>query len=220
MANPHNRPRTFARRSTTRTSKIAGRTRTARRAQPPQGKLEPSTVIHIDSLPRPKRRYAGLLNNLIASGLIVWPFFFDERTAATPPPGDLAKDTSFWIQIVALVVAISLATSASFRGSRKSTLGALIFLLTALVMVFVTTYYRVGDGQNFQPELTKADALYFTLGTLTTAGTGSITPISDYARLLVSCQMIINSVFTVWVVTIAVERLSNSMAARTKQRSS
>jgi hypothetical protein len=53
-----------------------------------------------------------------------------------------------------------------------------------------------------------ADAFYFALRTLTTAGTGTIAPTSDLSRALVSGQMVLDLVFVAVVVTIAVTRCS------------
>jgi hypothetical protein len=52
-------------------------------------------------------------------------------------------------------------------------------------------YAPVGREQKVAPvRVEPADAFYFTVGTLTTAGTGSLTPASESCRLLASLQMV------------------------------
>jgi hypothetical protein len=80
------------------------------------------------------------------------------------------------------------------------------FLL--LIVDFAGFYWRFGTAPNFNATLSRLDALYFTLGTLTTAGTGSITPESQLARGLVSIQMILDLMLVAVAATIIVARLS------------
>ena len=80
------------------------------------------------------------------------------------------------------------------------------FLL--ITVEFATLYWVIGTRPNFNPELSRWDATYFALGTLTTAGTGTIAPISDLARALVSGQMVVDLLFVAGALTIAVARWS------------
>jgi Ion channel len=77
-----------------------------------------------------------------------------------------------------------------------------------IVLLFTMVYWRIGTKANFGAELSKVDALYFALGTMTTAGTGTIAPISGLARGLVSGQMVVDFIFVASAVTIAITRLS------------
>jgi hypothetical protein len=69
-------------------------------------------------------------------------------------------------------------------------------------------YWAIGTRPNFGSELSRVDAVYFALGTLTTAGTGTIAPTSGLARGLVSGQMIVDLVFVAGALTIAITRWS------------
>jgi voltage-gated potassium channel Kch len=73
---------------------------------------------------------------------------------------------------------------------------------------FAVLYWFIGTTANFNVELSRIDALYFALGTLTTAGTGTIAPTSDLARAIVSGQMVLDLAFIASAVTIAVTRWS------------
>jgi hypothetical protein len=84
------------------------------------------------------------------------------------------------------------------------------FLLIA--MQFATIYWIIGTTENFSVELSHWGAIYFALGTLTTAGTGTIAPTSDLARAIVSDQMILDFVFVGIALTLAITRWSESRA--------
>jgi hypothetical protein len=80
------------------------------------------------------------------------------------------------------------------------------FLL--ITVEFATLYWSIGTTANFNVELSRIDAIYFALGTLTTAGTGTIAPTSDLARAIVGGQMILDLVFVAYVLTVTVTRWS------------
>ena len=61
-----------------------------------------------------------------------------------------------------------------------------------LFETFTLLYWNIGTARNFGHSLSHLDAAYFMLGTLTTAGTGSIAPISESARLVVTIQYVVD----------------------------
>jgi cytochrome bd-type quinol oxidase subunit 2 len=77
-----------------------------------------------------------------------------------------------------------------------------------ITVLFSILYWTIGTEKNFSVKLSRIDAIYFSLGTLTTAGTGTIGPTSDLSRALVSGQMVLDLVFVAVVVTTAVTRWS------------
>jgi hypothetical protein len=79
-----------------------------------------------------------------------------------------------------------------------------------VVVLFAINYWDIGTAANFGAQLSKMDALYFSLGTMTTAGTGTIAPVSALARSLVSGQMILEFVFVSVAVTIAITSWSEN----------
>ena len=92
-------------------------------------------------------------------------------------------------------------------------LAAFILAMTVVVSLFASLYLSFGTAQTFHYDHTvsnlspdhgtkarvtfdcfghqigRADAIYMSTGTLTTAGTGSLTPKSDTCRELASVQM-------------------------------
>lgn len=109
------------------------------------------------------------------------------------------------------------------RGARGVTIALVASLINAflyLVVTFAGLYYHFGTSSNFsKPLVTRVDALYFTLGTLTTAGTGNIAPVSQLSRGLTSLQMVIDLVYITIAVAIAVTRLTERTSLQLLPRS-
>jgi Ion channel len=65
------------------------------------------------------------------------------------------------------------------------------------VIAFATTYLSISHGQSssFNSELSKLDALYFTVTVVATVGFGDIVPRSNLARSVTTVQMLLDLVF-------------------------
>lgn len=64
--------------------------------------------------------------------------------------------------------------------------------LPTLVIIFAFTYLTISraDPQSFSESLSRVDAMYFTVSTVSTVGLGDITPVSAGARIVVTFQML------------------------------
>lgn len=93
------------------------------------------------------------------------------------------------------------------------------YYLMAFTILFMVSYWNCGGGHNFNMHLTRLDAAYFTIGTLSTAGTGNIVPTSELARALQALQMALNLVFLSIAVALVVARLG-SVRRKVKDRDS
>jgi hypothetical protein len=78
---------------------------------------------------------------------------------------------------------------------------------SALVQGFSGLYWSYGTAVNFSQALSKWDAVYFTLGTLTTAGTGNLWAKSEIAKQFVSLQLLVDLLFVGGAVALVVARL-------------
>jgi voltage-gated potassium channel len=87
--------------------------------------------------------------------------------------------------------------------------------LSAVVLDFTIIYWTLGTAQNFNAPLTKLYALYITVGTFSTAGTGSIYPTSEVARACVTVQMALDVAVVGVVLAGIASRLTTS--ARTSR---
>lgn len=97
------------------------------------------------------------------------------------------------------------------------TVATLVFLVLYVIVLFAWTYWDIGTLTNFGQRLTHIDAIYVSVGTLSTAGTGSISAMSKLARGVQSAQMTIDMVLVVFVGGVVVTRYT---AGRQKPRAS
>jgi hypothetical protein len=96
----------------------------------------------------------------------------------------------------------------------------LFYGFSSLLAVFSTLYWNYGTANNFTERLTQLDAIYFSVGTLSTAGTGNISAVSQVARGLQTLQMILDISFVVFAVSLAIAGISLRMQKKQDQYSS
>jgi hypothetical protein len=94
----------------------------------------------------------------------------------------------------------------------------LLFGFSSLVGNFSILYWNYGTATNFNEYLTRLDAVYFAVGTLTTAGTGTISAVSQLARGLQGLQMALDIGFILFAVALAVAEISARMQRRRDQQ--
>jgi hypothetical protein len=85
-------------------------------------------------------------------------------------------------------------------------------IMAAFVGVFAAIYVQLShdsSGACLGGRITKLDAVYFTLGTLSTAGTGELTAVSQQCRGIVSVQLVAGFV----LVTVAIAGLVSRLLA-------
>jgi Ion channel/Ribbon-helix-helix protein, copG family len=80
----------------------------------------------------------------------------------------------------------------------------------AVLSVFAYAYWLLGSLRpaSFNLPLSRVDAIYFTLGTFTTTGTGRFVAQSSLAELLVSCQVVLGWGFVAVLVALLVPRVA------------
>lgn len=95
--------------------------------------------------------------------------------------------------------------AAAGLGDPRVRLDVLVLVVIVVVPLFALTSYAVQqvDDTQFADLETKTDALYFTLATLTTVGYGDVHAAGQWARALVSVQIVVNVVFVAAVVSLA-----------------
>lgn len=99
--------------------------------------------------------------------------------------------------LLALVVVLLVRRIRSAPLPQLKALEALVVVLMKFICLFAGTYLMVShfDSSAFDEPLTHVSALYFTVVTFGTVGFGDIVAQSDFARLLVSVQIILDFVF-------------------------
>jgi Ion channel len=117
---------------------------------------------------------------------------------------------------VTVATAIYLLVEVARFGSLLDILVSLLYAFSTLTAIFSTLYWNYGTAANFSHVLTRLDAIYFTVGTMTTAGTGNINASSEVARGLQILQMVLDLGLVVFAVGLVVAELSS----RTKRTTS
>jgi NhaP-type Na+/H+ or K+/H+ antiporter len=90
----------------------------------------------------------------------------------------------------------------------------LLATLSIIVVSFATAYYSL-RGHSFNEPLTHIDALYMAVGTLSTAGSGSLGAISQAARGFQTIEMAVGMVAVVFTLSILVARFSSVWSEQT-----
>jgi len=105
-----------------------------------------------------------------------------------------------------------MASSLKMVTQRRAPLGIVAVKITAaalwLFVTFALIYWNIGTPRNFGHSLSHLDSAYFMLGILTTAGTGSIAPQSESARLVVTLQYVVDLGFMALVLGVFASRLA------------
>jgi Ion channel len=85
--------------------------------------------------------------------------------------------------------------------------------LSVLIADFAFIYWRGGTRANWGMPLSHIDALFLTIGTLTTAGTGGIAPHTEWARGMLTIQMTVDIVSVTLITGLVIARLTAGRAA-------
>jgi len=138
-------------------------------------------------------------------------FFFGSRPETAhvlgvpiPPSGGPAGYVG--IALAYMLVLVGIVFVKSTLTDPAALLATFAFILAGFVGAFAAIYVQLSHdspGSCFSAPVTKVDAIYFTLGTLSTAGTGDLTVVSEQCRAIVSAQLVAGFV----MVTIAVAGL-------------
>lgn len=121
---------------------------------------------------------------------------------------------SFDLFVVAIAIALVVA-AARTKIRTPDLILALVIAALLLLGIFSDVYLTYGHGQHqhdFNERLTKIDAVYFAVGTLSTAGTGHIEAISERARTVQLMEMLLGLALVLFAVSAVVARLMSSSA--------
>lgn len=149
----------------------------------------------IDRLSRAQRRRVvawGLLRALIAAVVLVTLYFVIplEWLDTLPPAVAMVVAAGVLVSVSAWqVLAIIRAVEPGLRA-----IEALAVIAPLYLLVFAATYFLLEHNvpSSFTQELTRMDALYFTVTVFATVGFGDIAAVSQTGRVIVTIQMVIN----------------------------
>ena len=140
---------------------------------------------------------------LLLIQVYLWGGFFAQTNRFPAPPILIANDA---LGILAGIAVVVWWSRSKVSLSRISVI--LLYTLLLLMIDFSFFYWSYGSTANFNLELTHLDAIYFAVGTLSTAGTGDISAVSETARGIQTIQMMLDLGFVVLAVAMVVARFS------------
>lgn len=106
---------------------------------------------------------------------------------------------------VAMFILLLFIVPSNFRRN----MALIAYVLSFMVVTFATIYFGYGTTENYNIWLSRLDAIYFSIGTLTTAGTGNIVATSELSRLFQTLQMVLGFILVVFAVSIVISRISS-----------
>jgi voltage-gated potassium channel len=134
----------------------------------------------------------ALLRSLAISAVLVALYYLLPLDHLKTLPTGIPLITGLVILAAVTVWQIRAIVSASHPAVRA--VEALAVTAPTFLLLFAADYFLMSqhDPATFTQQLTRSDALYFTVSTFSTVGFGDITPVGQYARLVVTAQMILD----------------------------
>ena len=123
--------------------------------------------------------------------------------------GIVAVDAFFLACLVVLLVLL-----ARFDRTAVGLILLLLATFSAVVAIFSRIYWGYGGPSNFTRPLTHLDSVYFALGTLSTAGSGTLAATSESARAIQTVQMAIDVPLTLIAVAAVIARFATQFRTR------
>jgi hypothetical protein len=164
-----------------------------------------AVVALVKRKPRPAGYLAGT-GYVLFFPIHLW-FWQFELTGRAPTGAGYIWNGAQQIVLSGIVPLIVVSSFRRFRPVVTAIL--LVYVFSLLLQLFSYIYWSYGTTRNFSITLSHLDSFYFALGTLTTAGTGTISAISETARQIQTLQMGLDLTFVGIVVAINLARYSN-----------
>ena len=155
------------------------------------------TVRFDDLSVHEKRRLVvrAALRTIITVALVVAVYFLVPMDRAISP----ATVTELLLGVLALVWVVAWQVRQIIRSEHPGVraVEALAFTFPLYILLFATAYYLMDHANptTFTQPLSRIDSMYFSVTVFTTVGFGDITAKAQAARVLVTCQMILDLAF-------------------------
>ena len=153
-----------------------------------------------------RRRIIGaLLRILVVIGVLLAVYLtapIDER-----PVGRVAIRLFIGLAAVVVVLIWQIRAVTKSEYPTQRAVEAVATCIPLLILVFASAYVAVADNvsDSFSEDLSRLDAVYFTVTVLATVGFGDISPRSEAARGLVTAQMLVDLVLVGLIAKVLVD---------------
>ncbi len=151
-------------------------------------------------------RYLATTTYVLYFPIHLW-FWQFELTQRAPLPGWYFGNAVQNIALGGLIPLIWFSLRRRFRPVVTALF--LLYVLSLLLQFFSYMYWTYGTTENFTIRMTHLDSFYFALGTLTTAGTGNLSAVSETTRNLQTWQMGLDLLLVGFVIALVLARYAN-----------
>lgn len=138
----------------------------------------------------------------------LWVGFLVQRSRLAAGPVLVTNDA----QAIAFGVVTIIAAVVLDMGKVRI-VAALLWTWLLLIVDFSYFYWSHGTTQNFSEPLSHLGAIYFAVGTLTTAGTGGITATSSSTRGLQLLEMVLGLALIAFALAVVINRFAAGLNA-------
>jgi hypothetical protein len=166
----------------------------------------------VASEPHGSRRGRQGIFALIASKVIVFAVYVVFLCNADPTTNRVAPVALALVVVVLIAASMAMVFTDRFQEQLLGVRIGVVFIdLATLVTAFSTAYLLLsGNSAEIKGISTGVDALYFTSTVLTTAGFGDITPDGQYARTLVTVQMLFGFTYLAVILAAAASAITKA----------
>jgi Ion channel len=121
---------------------------------------------------------------------------------------------------VGLIFAAIYAESIVIRYGVTGLVVAAAYGMSAVLAAFAYGYWLLSNlvPASFNVAMSRMDAVYFTLGTFTTTGTGRLSAQSSWAELMISGQVVLGWTFVAVLVALVVPRVAAAYKRQSNSR--
>lgn len=168
-----------------------------------------------------KRERRRVIGNATLRVLLSMAFIIGIYIVVTPraiADGDLALGLIVGIVLLVALVGWELYRTLNDPYPEVRAATGLAVLITAVIIIFSLIYATMSavNPAAFTESLTKGDAIYYTVTTLSTTGFGDITAVSPAARWVVTSQMLFDLVLLVGLARVFILAAKAGRARRMK----
>lgn len=142
----------------------------------------------------------------------------------TPVRAKTPTEEVFWLLaalgVFVVVIAFQVRAIVKSRHPQFRAVAALAVVIPLFLIVFARIYLTLSSATShaFSLDLDRTRALYFTITVFSTVGFGDITPQNDFARLIVSVQMLLDLVVLGAIVRVLLSAVERGSANRRADR--
>jgi voltage-gated potassium channel len=173
------------------------------------------TARRLADLTRHERRRAitkTLIRCALAAAVILGLYFVIPLAGSK---GDVRELIRLGLGVAAFIVVMVINTRSILRADlpQLRAIEAVAVAIPLFLVVFAASYVSLAHEHpaSFNQPLDRTQSLYFAIVTLGTVGYGDIVPKSDFARLLVSLQILVDLVLLALVVKVVIGAAQRSL---------